>query len=305
MDFLKDNIFYVLLAVAVLIVSVPSYIVASGRVNKIRVGQKAADLVLTRLEKEVSDIARVSPEVLEKAGEYKKSFEKERAAILQNLADADRHLDGEFLVPAEGGIPDGEAYKKAYFTAYGALQKRLVEAGLVGGENSVLPGREKWGSSRPAPYAIRVTQKKYWILKALVDVLTEPECGVKSVQSIKIDLDTRNPKGENRPDGGEKFWIYPMSLDFQIDVRAFPVFLEKMSSYKDVFFYIPGNWEMARAFDETQAVYVPVVAVSLYCEVWDYISTEFERDNLKAYKKRKAQRASRDPAGASGSAGRH
>ncbi len=305
MDFLKDNLFYVLLAVAVLIVSVPSYIVASGRVNKIRVGQKTADRVLTTWEKKVPNMARVSPEAIKKAEEYKKSFEKEKDAILQELANEDKHLDGEFLVPVqEGGIPDAEAYKQAYFAAYDELRKRLVAAGLASGEKPVLPGREKWGSSRPTPYAIRVTQKKYWILKALVDVLTDPECGVKSVQSIKLDLDTRNPKGENKPDSGEKFWIYPMSLDFQIDVRDFPVFLEKLSSCKDVFFYVPGNWQMTRAFDETQAVYVPVVAVSLYCEVWDYISTQFERDNLKAYKKRKAGQARRAPAGGSSSAGR-
>jgi hypothetical protein len=82
------------------------------------------------------------------------------------------------------------------------------------------------------------------------------------------------------------FWRYPFSIDFIIDFRNFPVFLEKLVSHKEVLFEAPGFWRIARAFDETKGVYAPHVSVSLYCLAWDFISTDYEKVWLKEFDER-------------------
>jgi len=149
--------------------------------------------------------------------------------------------------------------------------------------NSALPSKANFKDRTPSGSDIRISQKQYWIVKELVDLFTAPESGVKSVTSVKLDFVPNAPGALNKPDSRNTFWVYPMSLEFQIDFRDFRVFFEKLLDDKSVLF-MPGNYLIERAFDSSKPVYVPFVQVSLYCEVWDYVSTPFEQENLAAYK---------------------
>lgn len=292
MDFLKDNLFYVVLAAAVLVVSVPCYLLGAARADEVRRAQNLAGNRIRTLKKRATTLQKVTPEAKDRAKTYREEHEQQKEKVLNQLRNADRHLDYDFLVEPEkpGGTPPPERYKEVYYNAYRQLLKRLE--GLKTTKKQPLPNREDWGSQRPNQFAIRMSQKRYWILKAMVDILTDPECGVRSVQNIALDMDPRDMNGHNRLLGG--YWVYPMRLEFQIDFRTFPVFQEKLINNEDVFFNPPGVWFMNRAFDDTKAVYVPVVSVSFDCDVWDYVSTPFEKDNAQKYG-RKARR--RQPAG--------
>jgi hypothetical protein len=288
MDFLKENLFYVILIAAVIVVSVPSYVLGSRRRETVRQAQSRADRTIEQLTRRANSVRIVPDETIEAAKVYREGVEGEKEKILAVLNRSDRHLDRQFLVdPAQpGALPDAEMYKQAYYAAFAELNSRIEKAGLRTTQESPLGKRDDWGVSRPSEFDIRVTQKKYWILKALVDIMTDPECGVLSVQSIKIDNVPNRPNVHNRPHASDMFWIYPMTLEFTIDFRKLPVFLDRLVNCEDVFFEVPGFMKMTRAFDETKAVYIPQVSLTFYFRAWDYISTKFERDNLAQYKRR-------------------
>lgn len=295
MDFLKSNAFYVILAVAVLVVALPSYFLGNQRVQDIRVGQSQAEKSLRGLDRTVDSIKRVSPEAAAAAEEYNAAFAQDRKDVIKVLKERDRYLDYTFLVEptTPDGVPPGEAYKLAYYAAYDKLKKSLIDSGLSTDEEKPLKARENWKSKTPPAEAIRITQKKYLILKELVDVLTDVECGVMSVQRIALDSVPNGSNAQNRPDSSGMFWTYPMLLDLQIDLSKFPIFLERLVGNERLFFYPRGNMQITRAFDESQPVYVEKVSVSMYVQVWDYISTDFERQQLDIFRaKEKARTAS-------------
>ncbi len=291
MDFLKDNLFYVILVVAVIVVSVPCYIFGSQQRIKVSRAQEAASSRLNTLSRDVAKVRLVSKDVLNLAAEYRKGYEDQKAKVIEQVRKANEHLDYDYLVPSEKrrGVPPPEQYKQAYYDAYTELQQRIERAGLKTTKNSPLPPMDDWGAGLPPAFHIRVTQKKYWILKALTDVLTDPECNVISVQRIILD-NVPNQKGvQNGPDGSRMFWRYPFTIDFIIDFRTFPVFLEKLIANEEVLFEAPGFWRIARAFDETKGVYAPHVSVSLYCLAWDFIAADYEKDWLKEFEEQRKQ----------------
>ncbi len=287
MDFLKDNLFYVILIAAIIVVSIPSYILGSQRRQEIRRAQQEAETQIRHYRTRAAGVERVDDAALEAARQHRQQFEAEKDAIIDLMARSWRHMDYEFLVEpaAPGELPDAERYKEAYYDAYARLNQRMRDAGLVTTRESPLPQMEDWGPRRPSERAIRVTQKKYWILNALVDVFTDREAGVVSVQRVLLDHVPNEPDTYNRPTADGRFWLYPLRIEFIIDFRHFPVFLEKLINREDVFFEPPGHWKMARAFDESQAVYSPQVSVSFDCRVWDYIQTDFEQANLAAHRR--------------------
>ena len=291
MDFLKDNLFYAVMIGAVIAVSVPSYVLGAKRREAVRLAMNQAETKIRQLGTRVNKLEKVGDETLERAGEFKKAWNLEKERVLARLLEADRHLDHDFLVPvdAKTGLPPPEDYKQAYYKAYGSLAGRIQKAGLKSTKKSPLPERENWKTRRPTEFEMRVTQKKYWILKALVDILTDPECGVVSVQQVVLDHVPNAQNVYNRPDGAGRFWRYPVRIEMIIDFQRFPVFMEKFISREDIFFDPPGFWKMVRAFDETKPVYVPQVSVSFYVDVWDYISTKFEKGNREMFRRR-AQR---------------
>jgi len=292
MDFLKDNLFYVILVAGIIVVSVPSYILGSQRREVVRRAQRQLENKLRMQANRAAQVKIISDEVLAAAREYNEAFKKEKEEIMQALRRSDNHLDRDFLVepPAPGKVPEGERYKQAYYRAYRQLQRRLKEAGLTAKDGSPLPAMEDWGARRPVEFDIRVTQKKYWILKAIVDILTDPEVGVVSVQKVMLDY-VPNARGSfNHPTKNKQFWLYPVRIEMIIDFRDFPVFLEKMINNEEIFFEPPGLWKMTRAFDETKAVYIPQVSVSFDCTVWDYIQTNHEKANLVEYMKEESRR---------------
>lgn len=289
MDFFKDNVFYLILVAAIIVVSVPSYILGSQRRQEIRRVTQQTETKLRRHKVRADSVEIVTDQALEAAREYKKGFEQQKQTIVDLMLRSNRHLDRDFLVaPAEpGGTPDGEKYKQAYYQAYRRLQQRVEQAGLKTTRNSPLPPMDTWPTGRrPGDFDIRVTQKKYWIIKALVDVLTDEDAGVVSVQRVLLDNIPNIAGGFNRPTRDRQFWVYPMRIELNIDFRDFPVFLEKLINNEEILFEPPGLWKMTRAFDESKAVYIPQVTVSFDCNVWDYIETQFERDNLVQYLKK-------------------
>jgi len=292
MDFFKDNIFYVILVAAVIVVSVPSYILGSQRRQKIRRVTQQTETKLRQHKTRAGLVDIVTAQALEAATEYKKGFVQQKQTIVELIRRSNRHLDEDFLVePTEpGGTPDGEKYKQAYYKAYRRLQQRIEQAGLKTTQDSPLPPIDTWPTGkRPGDFGIRVTQKKYWIIKALVDVLTDEDAGVVSVQRVLLDNIPNVKGGFNRPTSNRQFWVYPMRIELNIDFRDFPVFLEKLINNEEILFEPPGVWKMTRAFDESKAVYIPQMTVSFDCNVWDYIETEFEKSNLFQYVKKQQQ----------------
>jgi hypothetical protein len=95
-------------------------------------------------------------------------------------------------------------------------------------------------------------------------------------------------------------------MDLNMDFRTFPILMQKLVENKNITF-VPDGFKVSRAFEDTKPVYVPLVDVTLFCQVWDYISTPFEQENLKKFKAAKqaapgrgaapAGRAPRLPAG--------
>jgi hypothetical protein len=284
MDFLKENLFYVVLAAAVIVVSVPSYIVGAQRRDAVRKAQSDAERKVKGVETKARSVRIVPPETMAAAKAFKEGMEQEKEKLGAILAESDERFDNMFLVSVDkpGAVPDGKTYKAAYYAAFDELNERIVKAGLKTTEDSPLGERDEW-SGTPSEFDIRVTQKRYWILKALVDIVTDPECGIMSVQSIRTDH-VPNGNGDNRPHGSGMFWIYPIQMEFSIDFRKLPVFLDKLVGNEDIFFDVPGFLKLTRSFDESKAVYVPAVSLTFYFRAWDYISTPFEKQNLKKYR---------------------
>jgi hypothetical protein len=289
MEFLKNNLFYVILVAAVLVISIPSYILASAREAKHALAVADAQQKLNIIKNQAERLQPVAPDALKKAGEYQQGW----AALVKQVEDmmsaSDTHMDREFLVPAaDGDLPDPVAYKAAYGKAYDELVARLVAAKIADADKSPLDRKADWSDRTPAPKEIRVTQKQYWILKELVDMFTDPACHVRHVTSVALDIVPNQAGASNHPynvdkPAESKFWVYPVKLDFQIDFRYFNIFLGKLADDDKVMF-VTDSYSVARGFSEQDAVYEPVVAVSLYCLVYDYISSDFEKASLAQYK---------------------
>jgi hypothetical protein len=283
MDILKNNLFYLILVAAVLIVSVPSYILASRRQEHVNKARSDAEALIRGLANSAKRLEPVSEDALELAADYRRGWEEQEAKVFELLQEADAHLDSDFLVPAaEGKTPDPEQYKAAYNAGYDALSNRLVAARLANPGNSPLPKKANLETRLPTPEDIRISQKQYWIVKEFVDILTDPACQVKSVRNIDIDYVPNQLGMNNKPDPTRTFWVYPALLEFQIDFRTFPVLMQKFLENRNVVFF-PETYEITRSFDDTKPVYTPTVAVQIYCPVWDYISTPFETSQLEAY----------------------
>lgn len=296
MEFFKDNLFYVILVAAIIVVSVPSYILGSQRRQEIRRVTQQTESKLRQHKVRADSVSIVTDQALEAATAYKKGFAQQKRAIAELMRLSNRHLDRDFLVePAEpDGTPDGEEYMQAYHKAYDELRQRIERAGLKTTNNSPLPPMDTWPTGkRPNDFAIRVTQKKYWIIKALVDVFTDEDSGVVSVQRVELDNIPNFPGSFNRPTSDKQFWVYPMRIELNIDFRDFPIFLEKLINNEEILFEPPGQWKMTRAFDESKAVYIPLMTVSFDCNAWDYIDTPFEKSNLVEYLRKQQAGAAR------------
>jgi len=298
MDFLKNNLFYVILVAAVLLVSIPSYILASQKQARNRQALTIAQGLVDGMKVSVQGLKVYSDAALAAARSYNEEWLKQKNDVVAIVEKTSKHLNDDFLVqPARpGDIPDAEAYKTAYNAAYDKLIARLK--GMYEKEQP-LPEKAKFGDKRPTPTQIRISQRQYWIVKELVDLFTDPALGVKAVRSVKLDYVPNRKDGTVTPKNDNTFWVYPMELDFQIDFRTFPVFLQKLIDDPNVMFF-PDGYRVARAFDETSPVYVPTVAVVMYCEVWHYISSTsaYDKNELQAYLQKKPAAARRGQPGA-------
>jgi len=259
---------------------------------KINRAQESASSKLRGLSNKLNSIKLVSREVLDAAAQFKTDYAAQKGKVIELVRKSNEHLDYDFIVDVakRGQVPPDEPYKQTWYEKYGELQRRIERAGLKSTQNSPLPLMDTW-KGRPREFDIRVTQKKYWIVKALVDVLTDPDCGVVSVQNIVLDNVPLAEGVQNGPDARKMFWRYPFTIDFIIDFRKFPVFLEKLVGNEEILFVAPGFWKIARSFDEDRAVYVPQVSVSLYCQVWDFISAGYEQQWLRQYENQQARPA--------------
>ncbi len=282
MDFLKNNLFYVILVGAVLVISIPSYMLAAQRRGAYEKARSDAVKRVGTLEKSAAKVTVISPLALTEAEQYRKAWEEQRESLHRMLEASDRHMDVDFLIapPAPGETPDPEQYKIAYKNAYDQLSLQLSKAGLADARTQPLPKAANFENRVPTPAQIRISQKQYWILKELVDLFSDPDSGVKAVTSVTLDYVPNATDALNGPDSTKTFWRFPMRLEFQMDFRYFPVLLEKLLENKNVML-MPDGYFIERAFDPSKPVYVPLVQVSLYCEAWDYISTEFEKKNLE------------------------
>lgn len=289
MDFLKNNLFYVILLAVVLVVCIPSFILASAREKKASEASDSAGKTVRTIETQVNALKPVSAEAIARAKAYQAAWKEEIAKVRGMMAAADKHLDGDFLVEAgANGLPAAEAYRTAYYQAFDGLTARLAKAGLLEKSAKPIVGRAYLDEGPPTAYQIRVTQKQYWILDEIVSILTSPECTVIRVTDVRLDAMPNEAVSRSRPDnakqpGQSNFWVYPLKIDFQVDFRTLPVLFSKFVNDEKICF-IPDGYVIVRAFDETQPVYVPVVAVTLYCQVWDYMSTDFEKSLRDAYK---------------------
>lgn len=286
MDFLKNNLFYVILIAVVLVVSIPSYMLASSRNLE---AKQAESQVASRLRSQqgiVRNLKPVSAAALARAEEFQKEWADQIAKVQSVMKRGDSHLDNDFLIrPPEGKpVPLGEEYKAAYNAAYAELNRRLVAAGLAEVSSSPLPKKVQFGGSIPNKY-IRISQKEYWILKEFVDVLVDPDCHITKVSGVGLDARINADGSLSRPDNMRNpeqstFWRYPVKFEIQMDFRYFRVFLDKLINNENITF-VPDGYKITRAFDESEPIFVPLVAVSLYGAVWDYISTDFELAMLK------------------------
>ncbi len=126
MEFLKNNLFYVILVAAVLVISIPSYILASAREAKHNAAVAAAQTSLNGIKSMADNLKPVAPEALKKADEYQKAWIDLVKTVEDKMSASDTHMDREFLVPAaDGGLPDPAAYKAAYDKAYDELVAKL------------------------------------------------------------------------------------------------------------------------------------------------------------------------------------
>jgi len=282
MDFLKNNLFYVILVAGILVISVPSFILASQRQESIRKAISDANTVLTGIQMKVKNLKPVTKTALDEAQRFKKEWEAQRTKAHELLRQADRHMDEDFLVPpAKSGLtPDPIEYRNAYNSSYDGMVQALVKANLLNAKKPAFSSKAYFAERLPTPEEIRISQKQYWILKELAAAFASSDSLVKEIDAVMLDINPASSDAANQPDETGRFWVYPIRMDFRIDFRSFPLFLEKLLEGKDVMFFV-DSFTVSRAFDESKPVYAPIVAVTLYCQVWDYISTSFEEKNLK------------------------
>ena len=228
-----------------------------------------------------------------------KQWEEQKGKVFEEIKLASKHLNYDFLVaPAkEGDMPAADAYRAAYNTAYDELIDRLVTLKLAEAKVPVLPAKVTFNEKAlPTADQIRITQKQYWIVKALVDILADPACKIQNVTDVKLDFVPNAPNATNGPDGTRTFWLYPVMIEVEMDFRAFPVFLQKLLTNQDIIFY-PLDYDVLRSFDDTKPVYSPTVSVTMYGQVYDYIDTPWDKANLNNFKAAKG-------AGKAGGAGK-
>lgn len=282
MDFIKNNLFYIILVVVVLAISVPSYVLASRQMSMNTAAVAKGTQEWKRVDGQLKGLKNVTDEAMAASEKFKAAAAADLRKCLEDMKVANRHLDEDFLIPTEirgefGPIPKKELYKPAYNAKYAELGMELVKAGLVASpRNWVLPPRVDFGQAMPDEVDIRASQKQYWMVKEVVSLLADPECGIKSVTKVALDYapPSKNPDAKNHADETKAFWIYPMNIDVQMDFRYFPVLLEKMVNDKNLMIY-PIAYKVQRTVDETQPVFVPTVAVSLSCEIREYISSPY------------------------------
>lgn len=284
MDILKKNLFYVILIAAVLVISVPSFILASQRQEKIKKAMSDADNKLDGLRKIVKNLKPVNTKALQEADKFSEQWEAQRARAHELLKQANKHMDDDFLVAPDkpNGTPDPAKYRAAYSAGYDALVKSLGR--LMDGKKGKFSTKATF-VMLPTPDQIQISQKQFWILKELAATLADPDCALKDVSNVSLDFVPNVEGVANQPDDSGRFWIYPIRIDFRIDFRAFPLFLQKLVDNQNVMFFVDA-FTITRSFEESKPVYVPIVAVTLYCQAWDYINVanEFEKNNLNAYK---------------------
>jgi hypothetical protein len=286
MDFLRNNLFYVILLAGVLVISVPSYILASSRQDRYKKALVAAEAAIRSVQADVSRLKGVTDESISEANAYRKQWEDQKDKVFEEVRLASKHLNYDFLVaPAkEGDTPAADAYRAAYNTAYDELIGRLVTLKLTDLKTQVLPAKVTFDEKTlPTPDQIRITQKQYWIVKALVDILADPACGIQGVTDVSLDFVPNSPNGTNGPDSTRTFWLYPVIIEVEMDFRSFPVLLQKLLANEDIIFY-PLDYDLQRSFDDTKPVYTPTVTMTMYGQVYDYISTPWDTANLDKYK---------------------
>ena len=291
MEFLKNNLFYVLLVVGVILISVPSHILGSQRSRRVIKAQSKADQELGKLETTVKKMTLVSEDAIKAAEEYNISFKEKLNVVKQRMKKAGEHLDYDFLIAPKKreGVPDAEDYRTVFTTEYNKLAQRIADADLKKGRENPLP-LSPVDAEIPTAKHIRILQKRYWITKELVDAFVDPECGIKSVGLIEVDNYLNAAAASNSPDGAGRFWRYPINLEFEIDIRRYPIFLHRLLNNENVTFYV-DMVRIDRDFREDRQVYVPTVSVEIYATVRDYISTEFEKEQLKIFKDNKKKTA--------------
>ena len=288
MDFIKNNLFYVIVAAAVIAIAVPSFLLARAKDGVYKRSLSDANTILGRMESGVTSLENVSENALAEAQAYQQGWKEQLEQARGLMIEKDKHLDEDFLIPVSrpGETPPAEEYKIAYEKAYGDIGERLARTKLTPSSalKDVLPSRANFGEAFPTPDQIRLTQKQYWMVKEIVDVLAKPELSVRNLSKIELSY-VPNVTGEtNHPDPTGTLWVYPVTLTFEMDFRNFPILLQELINNGNVIFY-PTGYKIARAFDESTPQYVPWVKVVMGVEIWEYISTPFDKANLETFKK--------------------
>jgi hypothetical protein len=97
MDFLKNNLFYVILVAAVLVVSIPSFILASRRQEQVTKALADARSELNKVKASFTRLKPVSDAALKEAEGYRQKWQDQKALILEQVKAANEHLDNDFL----------------------------------------------------------------------------------------------------------------------------------------------------------------------------------------------------------------
>jgi hypothetical protein len=281
-----------------ILISVPSFILAAQRQVQIRKAMSDADNRFSGLEKTAKILIPVSGKAIEEAKQFGEAWRARRATVLELLKQANKHMDDDFLVEPDkpNETPDPAKYRAAYSAGYDALVKSFGP--LMDAKRAKFSTKAAF-VTLPTPDEIQISQKQFWILKELAAILTDPECALKDVSSVSLDFVPNVRDVQNKPDDTGRFWVYPIRIDFRIDFRALPILLQKLANNQNVMFFADA-FTVNRSFEESKPVYAPIVAVTLFCQAWDYINdaNAFEKKNLETYRAKKSPKGGAPAAGA-------
>lgn len=297
MELAKKYLFWIVMAAVVVIVVVADVLVVGGMQAGIVRERQELRTTLDGAEKLHSDpgfiVAKASLE------DYTR-FKEDMKTKVENNIDFYRTLSFDLYKPLPGTeghigsnkLPSAAAFRTAYPVAMEELRQKLLSAGIQLAEGAWM--LHDSGTTMPRDKDIFLAQVDYWLLRDIIDVLSDRALKVKRLEGVTVDTQLLADTGVAEAPPEElrielalrqqtMFFSVPFTIDVNLDFRTVGLFLQALERVKNRRAARVRSFTIRRITGPLEEkIYSPLVSLRAECEILHYTGTGAEQETTTA-----------------------